>query len=182
MQLASGRPPAESSVKAERLLEVVDLQTHIRTRRGVVRAVDGVTFALDRGRTLGIVGESGCGKTMTALSIMRLLPRPARRVVGGSDLASRARSSTRSTSGRMRHDPRQRDRDDLPGPDDLAEPGDDGRASRSPRRVLLHRGLTARRARPRAIEVLGTGADRRRPSRAARRLPAPALRRACASA
>jgi oligopeptide/dipeptide ABC transporter ATP-binding protein len=73
-------------LKTETLLEVEGLQTHIRTRRGVVRAVDGVTLRLERGRTLGIVGESGCGKTMTALSIIGLLPRPAAQIVGGTIL------------------------------------------------------------------------------------------------
>jgi peptide/nickel transport system ATP-binding protein len=57
------------------LLEVEDLKTHFRTDRGIVRAVDGVTFSLERGRTLGIVGESGCGKTVLSRSIMGLLPK-----------------------------------------------------------------------------------------------------------
>ena len=58
-----------------RLLEVEDLKTQIRLRRGTVHAVDGLSFELESGETLGIVGESGCGKTMAAMSIMRLLPR-----------------------------------------------------------------------------------------------------------
>src|SRR5919198_84804 len=57
------------------LLEVGDIRTHFETTRGPVRAVDGVTLALDRGRTLGIVGESGCGKTVLSRSIMGLLPK-----------------------------------------------------------------------------------------------------------
>ncbi len=69
-----------------KLLEVRDLKTYFFTRRGVVRAVDGVSFSLDRGDTLGIVGESGCGKTVTCLSIMRLVPQPAGKVVGGEIL------------------------------------------------------------------------------------------------
>ena len=68
------------------LLEVRDLQTHFFTRDGVVRAVDGVSFSVDRGRTLGIVGESGCGKSVTALSIMGLIPKPPARIVGGEVL------------------------------------------------------------------------------------------------
>jgi oligopeptide/dipeptide ABC transporter ATP-binding protein len=65
------------------LLEVEDLHIHLTTPHGVLRAVDGVSFRVEAGRTLGIVGESGCGKTMTALSLMRLLPGVAR-IVGGS--------------------------------------------------------------------------------------------------
>ena len=56
------------------LLEIDGLQTHFFTREGIVRAVDGVSFDVRRGETVGIVGESGCGKSVTALSIMRLLP------------------------------------------------------------------------------------------------------------
>src|ERR671925_738762 len=65
------------------ILEVHDLHTHIFTRWGVVKAVDGVSFYLRQGETLGIVGESGCGKTMTALSLLRLVPRPGGRIVQG---------------------------------------------------------------------------------------------------
>jgi oligopeptide/dipeptide ABC transporter ATP-binding protein len=65
------------------LLEVENLKTYFKSRRGDVRAVDGVSFAVDRGRTLGIVGESGCGKSVTALSVMGLLA-PNARVVDGT--------------------------------------------------------------------------------------------------
>jgi oligopeptide/dipeptide ABC transporter ATP-binding protein len=68
------------------LLEVNDLQTHFFTRDGVVRAVDGVSFSLEPGRTLGIVGESGCGKSVTALSIMGLIPKPPAKIVNGEVL------------------------------------------------------------------------------------------------
>ncbi|HXJ82277.1 MAG TPA: ABC transporter ATP-binding protein [Candidatus Methylomirabilis sp.] len=68
---------------ADALLEVRDLRTYIYTRRGVVKAVDGATFAVRRGETLGIVGESGSGKSMTCLSILRLVPEPGGRIVGG---------------------------------------------------------------------------------------------------
>jgi oligopeptide/dipeptide ABC transporter ATP-binding protein len=68
------------------VLEVHDLHTQIFTRWGVVRAVDGVSFYLRQGETLGIVGESGCGKTMTALSLLRLVPRPGGRIVQGKIL------------------------------------------------------------------------------------------------
>jgi len=65
------------------LLEIEDLRTHLVTRWGTVRAVDGVTLSLAAGETLGLVGESGSGKTMLCLSILRLLPRPAGRIVAG---------------------------------------------------------------------------------------------------
>jgi oligopeptide/dipeptide ABC transporter ATP-binding protein len=68
------------------LLEVNDLRTHFFTREGVVRAVDGVSFAVEKGRTLGIVGESGCGKSVTALSIMGLIPKPPAKIVSGEVL------------------------------------------------------------------------------------------------
>jgi len=68
------------------ILEVEDLHTYFFTRLGVVKAVDGVSFSLRQGETLGIVGESGCGKTMTALSLLRLVPRPGARIVQGKIL------------------------------------------------------------------------------------------------
>src|SRR6185369_7206250 len=64
------------------LLEVKDLKTHFATRAGLVRAVDGISFHLDGGELLGLVGESGCGKSMTALSIMRLIAPPGK-IAGG---------------------------------------------------------------------------------------------------
>ena len=72
-----------SSVKNDVVLEVEDLRTHFQTRWGTVKAVDGVSFNLRRGETLGIVGESGCGKSVTALSLMRLVPTPPGRIVSG---------------------------------------------------------------------------------------------------
>ena len=68
------------------VLEVRDLHTHFFLRRGVVKAVDGVSFTLRRGEVLGLVGESGCGKSLTALSVMRLLPKESARIVKGQVL------------------------------------------------------------------------------------------------
>ena len=66
----------------EPLLKVDNLKTHFNTATGIVKAVDGVTFSLDSGQTLGIVGESGCGKSVTSSSIMRLLPKNGHIVEG----------------------------------------------------------------------------------------------------
>ena len=66
------------------LLEVEDLGTWFYTRQGIVKAVDGVDFQVASGETLAIVGESGCGKSMTALSLMRLIPDPPGRIVSGA--------------------------------------------------------------------------------------------------
>jgi peptide/nickel transport system ATP-binding protein len=133
------------------LLEVTDLRTQIETPDGLVRAVDGVSFAVDRGRTLGIVGESGCGKSMTALSIMGLLPRRARIAHGtvlfdGRDLARLSRRQLRDVRGR-----------------DVAMIFQDPMTSLNPalkigvqlRETLeRHLGLSRRTARARAVELL----------------------------
>jgi oligopeptide/dipeptide ABC transporter ATP-binding protein len=86
------------------LLEVIDLKTHFQTREGLVRAVDGVSFYLDRGELLGLVGESGCGKSMTALSIMRLVAPPGKIVNGeivfaGRDLLKLSNAEMRDVRG-----------------------------------------------------------------------------------
>jgi peptide/nickel transport system ATP-binding protein len=71
---------------SEPLLQVRDLKTHFFTRSGVARAVDGVSFHVDAGETLALVGESGCGKSVTAFSVMRLIADPPGRIVGGEIL------------------------------------------------------------------------------------------------
>lgn len=68
------------------LLEIKNLKTHFFTDRGVVRAVDGVSLSIDKGEAVGIVGESGCGKSVTALSILRLIPDPPGKIVSGEIL------------------------------------------------------------------------------------------------
>ena len=73
----------DTRINAETVLEVEDLRTYFRTRWGTVKAVDGISFDLRRGETLGIVGESGCGKSVTMLSLIRLIPIPPGRIVSG---------------------------------------------------------------------------------------------------
>jgi len=88
------------------VLEVEDLHTYCFTRFGTVKAVDGVSFHLRQGESLAVVGESGCGKTMTALSLLRLQPRPAARIVKGSirlegeELVTKTEEEMRQIRGR----------------------------------------------------------------------------------
>jgi peptide/nickel transport system ATP-binding protein len=86
------------------LLEVENLQTHFRTADGVNRAVDGVSFEVERGETVAIVGESGCGKSVTANSILRLVPQPPGRIAGqirfeGTDLLKVSERAMRDIRG-----------------------------------------------------------------------------------
>jgi oligopeptide/dipeptide ABC transporter ATP-binding protein len=88
------------------LLVVEDLKTHFFTRRGVTKAVDGVSFTLHAGETLALVGESGCGKSVTCLSLVRLVPEPAGRIVSGrvllegEDLLTKSRGEMRRVRGK----------------------------------------------------------------------------------
>src|SRR5579859_200847 len=86
------------------LLEVENLQTHFRTPEGIIRAVDGVSFAIERGETMAIVGESGCGKSVTANSILRLVPQPPGKISGqlrfeGTDLLQLSDRAMRDIRG-----------------------------------------------------------------------------------
>ncbi len=83
VSVAETRPIAGPG-PGEAVLEIDDLQTHFFTAAGVVRAVDGVSYAVRAGETLGVVGESGCGKSVTALSVLRLVANPPGRIVGGA--------------------------------------------------------------------------------------------------
>jgi oligopeptide/dipeptide ABC transporter ATP-binding protein len=91
---------------ARPLLEIKNLKTYFFTRRGVVKAVDDVNFRLRSKEILGLVGESGCGKTITSLSILRLVPQPAGRIVGGEiifdgeDLLKKSEKEMRQVRGR----------------------------------------------------------------------------------
>jgi oligopeptide/dipeptide ABC transporter ATP-binding protein len=134
------------------LLEVRDLRTHFVTRRGIGRAVDGVSFTLGAGETLGLVGESGCGKSLTCLSVMRLNPRPASRIVGGqvlfrgADLLQKSEREMRRYRGRhiamVLQDPMTALNPVFTIGNQLFES------------LTLHQRLRGRRLRARAIEVM----------------------------
>ncbi len=89
------------------ILEVNDLRTYFFNRTSTVKAVDGISFNLRQGETLGIVGESGCGKTITALSLLRLVPKPAGRIIegqillNGEDLLQKTEDEMRQVRGRQ---------------------------------------------------------------------------------
>jgi peptide/nickel transport system ATP-binding protein len=134
------------------LLELDDLHTEIRLRRAVVHALEGVSLTVDPGECLGIVGESGCGKTMTALSIMRLLP-PGGHIVGGKVLLD-GKEISALEDNQMQHvrgneigmifqDPMTSLNPTMTVGDQISET------------VRLHRGANNAQARDRAIEVLG---------------------------
>ncbi len=90
---------------AEKLVDIIDLKTYFYTEDGVVRAIDGVTFHINKGETLGVVGESGCGKSVTSLSIMRLIPDPPGKIVEGQilfegeDLLKKSEAAMRKIRG-----------------------------------------------------------------------------------
>ncbi|MCX7624124.1 MAG: ABC transporter ATP-binding protein [Thermomicrobium sp.] len=136
----------------EPLLEVRDLRTQFFTQDGVVKAVDGVSFHLMPGETLGLVGESGCGKSITALSIMRLIPSPPGKIVGGEilfegeDILKMSDDEVRSIRGRK-----------------IAMIFQDPMTSLNPVLTInrqisealeLHLGMSKQQARQRAIELL----------------------------
>src|SRR5882757_6232386 len=94
-----------NGISAAPLLDVRNLRTYFRTDAGDAKAVDGVSFSIDSGKTLAVVGESGCGKTVTALSILQLIPRPPGEFVsgeirfGGRDLLKVPRDELRAVRG-----------------------------------------------------------------------------------
>ena len=136
----------------EALLSVRDLRTHFFTLDGVTRAVDGVSFELKAGETLGIVGESGCGKSVTALSIMRLLPPRLGRIVAGAvsfdgqDLAHLSEAEMREVRGNriamIFQEPMTSLNPVLTVGDQIAET------------VTIHQKLDGAAARARAVEML----------------------------
>ena len=134
------------------VLEVNDLKTHFFTREGVVQAVDGISFSLEKGKTLGIVGESGCGKSVTALSIMGLIPKPPARIVGGEVLFD-GKDLTKLSEGEMQH---------IRG-NEVAMIFQDPMTSLNPtlkigtqitETILAHRDVSKQEARKRAVDLL----------------------------
>ena len=84
------------------LLEVSDLRTYFNTDNGTARSVDGISFSIEQGEVLGIVGESGCGKSVTSLSIMRLVPQPPGEIMAGSSIRFRGEEIVTAAERRMR--------------------------------------------------------------------------------
>jgi peptide/nickel transport system ATP-binding protein len=133
------------------LLEVDGLKTHIRMRRATVEAVDGVSFSVSAGETVGLVGESGCGKSMTAMSILRLLPAGGR-IVGGSirfngtELTTLSEKQMRAVRG---NDVAVVFQDPFTALNPTMSIGD-----QTVEAVLMHRDVSRARAADRAAEVL----------------------------
>jgi len=133
------------------LLEVRDLKTHFRTDDGIVKAVDGVNFSVEKGQTLGIVGESGCGKSVTCLTIMGLNAK--RNTITSGSAAFRGEDLLKMNSRKLR---------DIRG-NDIAMIFQDPMTSLNPvytigaqlqEAVLLHRDVTKKQARARGLELL----------------------------
>ena len=151
-----------------------NLKTWFYTPDGIVKAVNGVSFTLHEGEALGLVGESGCGKSVSAMSLMRLIPTPPGRIVEGEVIFD-GRDLLKLQRRGDPAGPRQRHRDDLPGPDDLAQPGPDDRAAdrRGARAAQGHEPGPGSQAYHRAA---GAGRHPVRPE-PRRRLPPPVLGR-----
>jgi oligopeptide/dipeptide ABC transporter ATP-binding protein len=149
------------------LLEVKNLRTYFYLREGTVRAVDGASFEIEEGRTLGIIGESGCGKSMTALSILRIVPRPGR-IVEGQILLHRTLEDSSSYAARevvdvTALDPRGDEIHNIRGKE-IAMVFQEPMSSLTPvytigdqimEAILVHQQVNRAEARKRAIEVLG---------------------------
>jgi peptide/nickel transport system ATP-binding protein len=156
---------ATRSTSPDLLLEVRDLKTYFFLDEGTVRAVDGVSFEVFRGRTLGIVGESGCGKSVTAQSILRIVPRPGK-IVGGEIIYYRRRRRDGSTLTEQidltKLDPTGEEIRSIRG-NEIAYIFQEPMASLSPVHtighqicevIMLHQKVNKREARARAIDML----------------------------
>src|SRR5580700_8795075 len=98
----AGSSDGRGDCVAEALLEIRGLKTHFKTDDGMVQAVDGVDLTIERGETLSVVGESGCGKTVTAMTILKLIAMPPGRIVAGSILW-KGRDLVPLDAGEMQH-------------------------------------------------------------------------------
>ena len=117
----------ERDILKKNLLEIEDLSVHFHTPEGVGRAVDHVSLSIAEGETLGLVGESGCGKSVTSLSILGLIPSPPGRIHSGHILFDGKDLRTMGEKADTQ-DPRARHFHDLPGTHDLPESGASHRA------------------------------------------------------
>jgi oligopeptide transport system ATP-binding protein len=153
MTTAQATTPAEAGTTGEVLLQVQDLVVRFRTHDGTIHAVNGISFEVARGERLGLVGESGCGKSVTNLAIIRLLPKPAGRIEGGrvmfdgQDLVTLDEADVRDIRGR-----------------DIAMIFQDPMTSLNPvttveeqmvETIQAHRKVSKADARARAVELLG---------------------------
>ena len=145
--------PLPTAANGAPLLQVSDLRTWFRTDAGIARAVDGVSFEVRAGEVLGIVGESGCGKSVTSLSIMQLIPRPPGELVEGSSIRLRGEELVGAKERRLR---------ELRG-NDMAMIFQEPMTSLNPvypigeqimEALRLHRKLARRPAREAAVEML----------------------------
>ena len=116
----------EDATALDNVLTVEHLRTEFRIDGAWHAAVDDVSFALAPRETLALVGESGCGKSVTALSVMGLVPAPQGRI-GNGRIALEGRELVGLSGALAGEAPRRADGDDLPGADDQPEPGDDDR-------------------------------------------------------
>ena len=133
------------------ILEIENLQTHFRTPDGINRAVDGVSFHVEAGETLAVVGESGCGKSVTAMSILRLIPEPPGKIAGsirfnGKNLLDLSEVEMRSIRG-----------------NEISMIFQEPMTSLNPvltvgrqigETLRLHQGMSARQAEDRAVDML----------------------------
>ncbi|WP_437640722.1 ABC transporter ATP-binding protein [Sorangium sp. So ce854] len=139
------------------LIEVKNLKTHFFTEEGVVRAVDGISFSVDRGEVLGIVGESGSGKSVTSLSLLRLIPDPPGRIVGGQILLESERGVVEDLvqASEARMERIRGDRIAMIFQDPMTSLNPYLRVSEQLIEVLeLHRGMARAEARRRSVEIL----------------------------
>ena len=104
-----------------KLLEVANLRTQFHTTEGTVKAVDGITYDVSEGETVAIVGESGCGKSVGAMSILRLIPHPPGEILARQPHPLRRQGSPRDERRGNPPRPRRSDLDGVPGADDFAQ-------------------------------------------------------------